>query len=400
MLFSEKYSPKKIDEVAGNDTAKEEVKKWALEAERGKPSKPLLLHGPVGIGKTALAYATAMEMNWSVIETNASDLRDAENMNRIYGMGAASNGLFGEKRLILVDEIDSVNDRQEFSSLQKFLLESKQPVMLIANDVWNQRLSTIRFSCKMIEMRKVNSATIRKILEKIASAEGMSVNPESFGEIAELSKGDLRAAINDLQASGGNKELVMDRDREKGIFDQVKTVFKSENYKGATDAGQNLDTQDFDMLSKWLGENIPAEYEKLEEQTEAFSWLSRADIFQGRIFRRQNYSYLKYARALSLAGVALSKKKPYYKFVKYSFPSSIRKLGASRKNRGLLKSISSKIASDLHCSPQQGRESLSFLAGVEGMPERFSFSEDESSFVLSEFCKNENKKNGKAKDKR
>ncbi len=389
MLWLQKHSPQSLKDFAGNPEAVEEVRKWAADASRGKKVKPLLLYGPVGVGKTALAHCVAREMGWSVVETDASNLRDADSLKKIYGASAESMGLFAETRLILVDEVDAVADRQEFSALDSVLKSSRQPVLLLANDVWDQRLAGLRFSCQLVEMRKVHASTIRRALEKIAGEEGVGAGLAE--EISRYSSGDLRSAVNDLQASAGLAEKaplaeLFARERGENTFNAVRHVFKTMDYREAVKAGDLLDTQEFSLFQRWLEENIPAEYELPEEQAQAFDWLSRADVFQGRIMSRQHWGFLRYARALSLAGVALSKRDVYRKFTKYSFPQIVKALGQSKKNRALLKGAVRKAAAKLRVSLADARDLLPLVAGCGGAAEYFEFSDEEAQLVQETYA--------------
>ncbi|MFH1199892.1 MAG: AAA family ATPase [Candidatus Micrarchaeota archaeon] len=384
MLWTAKHAPASMSEFAGNPEAVAEARKWAADSARGKPVKPLLLFGPCGVGKTALAHCLANEMGWQVIESSAGDLRDAESLSRLYGAACESAGLFAQQRLILVDEADAVSDRSEFSALESIVKQSRQPVMLIANDAWNPKLSGLRFSCVSVEMRKVNSATIRRVLDSIAAKEGA----DAFfaEEISKSAAGDLRSAINDLQASvgmpltGGIFEL-FSREREESTFNAVRKVFKAATYAEASQAGKSFDTQEFSFFVRWLEENVPMEYEDVSEIAQAFSWLSRADIFSGRIMRRQHWGFLKYARALSVCGVALSKRQPYHKFTKYSFPSILKTLGQSKKSRNLMLGAVRKTASKLRVSMEDARGMLPQLAQCPGMANGLGLSEDEAALV-------------------
>lgn len=403
-LFIRKYTPRSLSEIAGNEDAKAEIKKWALEADRGKKVPPLLLYGAVGVGKSAAAAALVNEMNWEILETNASDLRDAETLKKIYGMSSSTGGLYGEKRLILIDEIDSVSDRQEYSALQDIIKSSSQPIMLIANDIWNQKLATIRFGCKQVEMKKINSASIRKKLIEIHENEsGQKITEKGFDKfdaIAKNASGDIRSAINDLQAAYGMEEYASEkfsRDRDENIFEAVRAVLKTTNYKEAVSAGDDYNTQEGEMLQLWLEENIPLEYEKIEEQACAYHWLSRADVFMGRIKNRQHWGFLKYVSHVGKAGIALSKNATYHKFVKYQFPSAIKLLGQTKKNRGLQKSINKKVAAKVHTSLDDAKNTTALLSFMDGFFEYFDLSEDESSLTaeLQKHKKHEERKSRK-----
>jgi replication factor C large subunit len=397
-LWTQKYAPKSLNEVAGNEDAKEEIRKWALEAERGKKVQPLLIYGAVGVGKSAIAYALAREMGWEIIETNASDLRDALTLKKIYGLAASSVGLFGEKQLILIDEIDSVSDRQEFATLQQIIKDSAKPIMLIANDLWNQKISALRFTCKQVEIRRINLASIRKRLIEISEKESHPIGIKAE-DIAKNAGGDIRSALNDLQATIGMENFdpkQFSRDRDENIFEAVRTVLKTMNYSEAIKAGGDYNTQEGEMLLLWLDENIPLEYEKIEEQSQAYQWLSRADVFSGRIRKRQHWGYLKYVAQLGKAGVALSKQGTYHKFVKYQFPSLIRTLGQSRKNRGLLLAIKRKIARKMHISMSDSNLVIAFISALDGFAEYFELDGDEASLV-SDLYKHEKHQKGKAR---
>ena len=54
MLWTDKYRPKTLDEVVGNNKEKALIQKWVDNWKAGNPQKPLLLDGPAGIGKTTL----------------------------------------------------------------------------------------------------------------------------------------------------------------------------------------------------------------------------------------------------------------------------------------------------------------------------------------------------------
>ncbi len=73
LLWVEKYRPKKIEDVTGNDEAKALFLEWLKNKRHTK--KAVLLYGPAGVGKTTLVQAAARELGFSIIEMNASDTR-------------------------------------------------------------------------------------------------------------------------------------------------------------------------------------------------------------------------------------------------------------------------------------------------------------------------------------
>src|SRR5690606_21454598 len=73
-------------------------------------SKPLLLYGKPGTGKTSSVYALAADFSWEVIELNASDQRTRDIIKKVAGAGSVSGSLIGASRkLILLDEADNLH---------------------------------------------------------------------------------------------------------------------------------------------------------------------------------------------------------------------------------------------------------------------------------------------------
>lgn len=411
MLWAEKHAPKRIEEIVGNGESVEEIRKWALDWKREKNGKPILLCGPPGVGKSALAYALANSMGWEIVEMNASDLRNKDSIERVAGAASSSSTLSGERRLVLIDEVDGLqrNDRGGAAAVLNIIRNARQPVILTANDYWEQSLLTIRTECKKVELRRINFHSVAKVLQRIAEKEGVELDREAAEAIAGEVKGDLRAAINDLQATAsGRKKVRMGemyagrRDHEKNVFEAVRIVLKSTSYAEAVEADQGLEV-DHDMFKRWIEENIPIEYEKPEDVARAFDALSKADIFDGRIMRRQYWGFLRYSSVLMTAGVALAKEERYKKFSKYGFPSIVRKLSASKKQRSMEKEIGLKVGERCHCSWRRARGYFPLLALLpkEDVQSYFSLSDEELAFITGE--KKEEKKEkatARAKKKR
>ncbi len=400
MLWAKKHSPKTLAEIAGNDDAKEDASRWALEFERGKKEKPLLLHGPPGVGKTALAEALASEMGWSIIEANASDLRDAETMQKLFGLSSSSKGLLGTRRLLLIDEVDAARDRGEFAAIAQIIRESSQPIVFTANDLWEQSLSPIRMLCKPVEFKKVNAKSTAEVLKRIAKKEGVQAREEDIEKISKNCAGDVRAAINDLQASCGDgtcEIAVSAREREKNVFEAVRGVLKAEKFNDALGAFEGVDEEPGTFLL-WLEENVPNEYENAEEVARAFEALSRADVYLGRVRKTRDWGFLRFARAVMLGGVALAKDKKYYKFARYAFPSAIRSLSSSRKSRELLKKAALKAGAKTHLSSREAKKSLlPFLWNGEEVAEYFGFDEDELKHLSETYGFGKARRSGKRK---
>lgn len=358
-LWTDKYTPQRLDDIIGHAKSIEEIQDWAEKWEKGKKQEPLLIHGATGIGKTATVLALVKEHGWELLELNASDLRNSKRIERIAGHASLSRTFSGKPRLILFDEIDGLyrQDRGGAGAVVRVLKSSEYPIILTANDIWDPKLSSIRSACKRIDMKKVHYATIAKYLEDLAEKEKLKVDKEIFSEIARNCSGDVRSAINDLQllTQGMEKvtrkdlEVLGERDREDNIFNAIRIILKTKTFKESRDALKNL-REDPDFILKWIDENLPKEYKKPEDLYRAYDYVSRADVFLGRVYRRQYYGLWRYASDLMSTGVSLSKEETYSGFTRYSFPSMIRYLSSSKSTRAMRKSIASKIGKQCHVS--------------------------------------------------
>ncbi|MDD5337248.1 MAG: replication factor C large subunit [Candidatus ainarchaeum sp.] len=381
MLLAQKYSPRKVDDLAGNDEAKRVIKQWILNWMRGVKQRPLLINGPTGIGKTSIAYALRQEFDLELVEMNASDLRDANSIGRVLSSAGTASSLSGKTKLLLIDDVDALQgkDRGGASAIVSMLKSAQVPVMLTASDVWDRKLSGIKAGCQLLDLRRISKSSVKKVLKSIAEAEKLEI-PETFlDSIAENCNGDLRSAINDMQAGMNNP-----RDRERDIFERMKTIFKSTTYSQAREAGWGDVEHDF--LKLWIDENIPLEYEYREEVALAYDNLSRADVFDGRIMNRQYWGFLRYSGDLITAGVALSKNEKYFKFVRYQFPNYLRQMSSSMARRAMLKAVGHKIGVHTHTGWKDSLEYIHIMQHIlDRNPEAMWFyqlEEDQVAFIL------------------
>lgn len=360
MLWSEKHKPRKLEDIIGHTQAAEKLTEWAKAWTKGKKQKAVVLSGGAGVGKTAIAHALANEFDFELFEMNASDVRDSKTIDKIAGLAAVSRTFSGKMRLILFDEIDGLTgteDRGGASAVGRIVKEPQCPVILTANDIWDIKLRGIVFACDRIELKKVNYLSIANFLDKIAKKEHVKVDKEILRKIAENCNGDIRSAINDLQqiaegreeVSEKDAEILMKRDREENMFDITRVILKTMDFNTSRNI-LNSTSEDPDFILKWIDENLPKEYKKPEDLFRAYEYLSKADIYMGRIHNRQHWGFLRYANDLMSAGVSVSKDAKYPGFTMYSFPSVIKYLSKSKPEREMRKTIAGKIAKTVHTS--------------------------------------------------
>jgi replication factor C large subunit len=395
-LFTEKYIPKDFDEFIGNTEIVEDTIKWANNWQNNISQKPLLFFGPPGIGKTILAYLIAKKMGWQILEMNSSDLRNKDNIEKIIGSAASNASLFGSKRLVLIDEIDSLQaiDRGGPAAIASIIKTSNHPVIITANNIYSdKKLIFLRTLTQLKEFKKINYLSIAKRLREICELENFEFDPEAIKELSKNSGGDFRSALLDLQniSDSLNIETVNNlfpRQRKEKIFPIMTKIFKSQKL-GEMQAMINNSEVSSDLLVRWVEENIPRQYDS-NDTAQAFSMLSRGDIFSGRIFRRQHYGFLKYVFFLSTVGVGFSRTKEYTGWRPFQFPGLLSSLSSSSSKRNLKKIIGKKIGSKTHSSIKDSVQEIPFYQVLlenkdlaPSMVNFFDFEEKEIAFLLN-----------------
>jgi len=356
-----KYMPKTLSEVVGNEDAKRKMLQWVQSWSRGIPKKrALFLYGPPGTGKTISAEALANDLGMELVQSNASDYRTAEAVERFAGRASQYGTLSGKKRLILFDELDGIAgtaDRGGLSVITEIVKKTGSPIILTANNAYDPRFSTLRNYCELTEFKKPSRTEIQRHLRKICSLEGIESEDDALKLIAERATGDVRSAVNDLQAlAQGRKRLtygdvswLATRDRKEVIFNVLRSIFYAKDSFSAKDAVDMADV-DPDMLLEWVYENLPYHVKDPKELAATMGMLALADIYRGRIASTQNWSLMRYFIDFMTAGVAASWSKKATGWVPFKFPTRIGSMSASRADRQMLSAIGMKIRKRCHVS--------------------------------------------------
>lgn len=210
-LWTEKYRPKKINEVIGQKETIKRLKSFVL-----KGSIPnLLFAGQAGTGKTTTAHCLVNELfgnHDNFVELNASDERGIDTI-RVKIKDFARTRPIGEAKfkIILLDEADALTkDAQQalrrtmekYSGTCRFILDCNYSSKLI---------EPIQSRCVIFRFKPLSESEVAEGLEKVAKSEGLKLEDDAVKEIFKECEGDMRRGINVLQACASINSEISDK---------------------------------------------------------------------------------------------------------------------------------------------------------------------------------------------
>jgi len=294
MMWSEKYRPQKISDMVGNEEARKSFVEWITKWKKG--TKPVLLVGPPGIGKTTLAKVAAREFDYDLIGLNASDVRNKANIKDILSPLLGNTSLLG-RPMIFVDEVDGIHGRSDFGGVEALidiLKEPTVPIILAANTDQSDKMKSIKKATKTIKLRPLPPRMIGLYLHRILKQEGAKISPGALIKIITESRGDIRSILNVAQANVHGFEPPTDKSFESMDVESAIGAFFKAKSKGEAQTvlySMRIDPQEKinAFYSSIVTSGIPA-----KELASMLDVVSKADVLYGRIRRMQQWRLLRY----------------------------------------------------------------------------------------------------------
>ena len=243
MLWTEKYRPKNIHELIGQEIFKLDAENW-IEI---KDMPNTLLYGQAGVGKTAAAGILAnemleSEMDSNYFEINASDDRRLE-VVRTTIKDIAQQKAIGDVpfKIILLDEMDGMTtDAQNALKRVMERYASNVRFIITANDR-SKIIYPLQSRCANYFFTKLDSTTISTLLKTILSREDISHPSDvDLGQFISHYNGDVRRTITELQAalaSGTSLKRQVNKSLER--YDDILQLLENDNHRKALEELHN-----------------------------------------------------------------------------------------------------------------------------------------------------------------
>ena len=345
MMWSEKYRPQRLIDLIGNEDARKSFVEWFKKWRKG--TKPLLLVGPPGIGKTTMANLASRDFNFDMISLNASDVRNKKNIQEILEPVLGNQTILGQP-MIFIDEVDGIHGRSDYGGVEaliNILKESTIPIILAANNGSSDKMKKIKKVVKTIVLRPLPPRLLRLYLNMILEKENAQINPGILIKLISKSNGDIRSMLNSSQALVTGFEPSIERTFESlDIEEGINAFYKSQSIDEARVVLYSMRIDPREKINAFYSSIITSSISHLEMEN-FLQVISEADLLYGRIMKTQEWRLLRYLDSILLG---LYKKDTTIRYSQYNLSWQV--LNRLRWDGSKFKSISKNLSKQLHIS--------------------------------------------------
>ena len=267
------------------------------------------------------------------------------------------------------------SDRGGLGAIARLVRATRQPVVLTVNDdrPLTRYSAVFRTAALRVRFYPIRPDELARRLTDIVAAESIAVGPRTLPAIVARAQGDLRAALNDLEAIGplppgdAQLEVLGGRDRTADFAGLVAESLSSARFYRGGEVRDRLDAPPDDLLP-WVEENVPLFAPSAAHRAAAFRTLGVADLFLCRARRSRTYGLWSYASELLTGGVGLAiRDRAVPTSAEAAFPQFLGQMGQSRAMRAVREAVVAKAGHRFHLSRQKTRAvMLPELEGIVG----------------------------------
>ncbi|SOV20752.1 replication factor C subunit 1,putative [Plasmodium sp. DRC-Itaito] len=403
-LWVEKYRPKNINELVGNnqnviklqnwlasweDVCIKGIKKQAQKTFRGifenVNARCALLSGPAGIGKTTTAKIVSEASGYNVIEFNASDERNKAAVEKISEMATGGYSIMSlnnrklTKTCIIMDEVDGMSsgDKGGSTAILKLIEKTKCPIICICNDRQNNKMRTLANKCYDLKFSMPQKNSVVKRLLEICKKEGIMMEPNALELLWESTCGDIRQMLNTLQLLSKTYTRIQFLDLKKELNNSNKNIqslanpfeitLKLLNFNESSKLNireiMDLFFVDYELIPYFISENYTNVFNDTDKSSASLNkWnvfsqiahdLSLADKIKYNMKSNMDFALLPHFAILScVCPVMRIKILKSFMSGRVNFPTAFGKISTFNKNKRLLNELCFNLSYKLNVCPK------------------------------------------------
>jgi replication factor C small subunit len=227
-MWVEKYRPQKIADLVNQ---KEIVGSLTSLLKNVSELPHLLFSGSAGVGKTTLALCLARQIlgeSWKeyTLELNASDERGInmvrERVKKFSKFGGLDVNI--PFKIIILDEADEMTSDAQ-TALRRIIEDASKHCrfILIANNI-SRIIEPIQSRCAVFKFTRISEKDVIAHLKEIAKKEKIKSDEDGLKAIFDYTEGDLRHAINLMQAASSLGSITEDNVKASAGLTKTKDV--------------------------------------------------------------------------------------------------------------------------------------------------------------------------------
>ncbi len=209
-IWTEKHRPKEFGDFVGQDHVITKLENFA----KSKNLPHMMFAGPAGCGKTTAALIMAKKLfgdAWrhNFLDLNASDERGIDVIRNKVKEFARTKSL-GDLpfKLIFLDEADALTSEAQNALRRTMENYTNTARFIISCNYSSKIIEPIQSRCAVFRFKPLDAERIENQLTVIAAKEGIKTSKDALKAAAEISEGDMRRAINVLQAASATAQEI------------------------------------------------------------------------------------------------------------------------------------------------------------------------------------------------